>query len=1039
MQSPVAGPKTFAWILLLVLASTGLVSAQKGSNWRVYKASDGMPESACSALYFSPQGKILARHLNVPFVSELDGFRINVIPGPQLGKGRVYQSPGGQLWSIAGNGLEEFQGTAWAQHKLPGLSEGTSNAPAEPLALYPVRQDLVLALLPDVLLEIDTQRSGPPRIRVLKEARQTGLGRFTGLTRARSSGLWITGANGAARVPGPLRNLLPETAWTEYLVSDSLPFSNLREPVELGPPGAESQAETQVIVTALADCRTNNSKCLLTLEAGTWTAARVEDPRFSRAWRGPDRSCWFMAGEGLWQAQDPQADANECEEISARKYFDVAIEPSGAFWVASAEGLFRYAPLLWQTERPLRKINTPVRCIASDQDKRLCFASGNRLYALQGETLRDFPLPMLPGGRPVQARMLFLTQSGALLLAAEDPSALAFDLLFRFEPEHGTFSPVIAEGSRLKALGLLKDGSLCIQRTGGSDSVLLEKLTGSRFDPLIEKPPVNLGKHYLCAFPAQNGDLWISTELGTGCLHEGEWRTYLGNDKSNPEGSSCFVESLEGKIWCAVEDGIWEFDGRKWNSLRRGFDRINDIIRTRDGSMWVATNNGLLRYLREAWVETGLEDGLASTTVRDLFENERGLWAATSRGLSLFHPEVDPESDPPQTFIQKLSELGSTAGPEGGTVTITFSGRDKWKYTARERLLFSYRIDDRDWTAFQENTRITLTDLSPGTHYFQVRSMDRNCNIDPRPAQLEFAMVLPWYKETRLVLIACAGAAAALFFAAVAFNRHRQLVRSYAEVEAKVAERTHELEITSQELFHSQKMNALGTLAAGIAHDFNNILSIIKGSAQIIEENVDSPDKIRLRTDRIKTVVEQGAGIVKAMLGFSRESGALDSDCDVNGIVQETLKLLGDRFLREVEVHFVPGSDLPHIPGSKDMIQQILLNFIFNAAESMEGRKVVRLETAVTPQLPSELVLTPGSAPRFIVISVQDTGCGISRDNLPRIFEPFFTTKAMSARRGTGLGLSMVYELARKLNAGLCVESTIGQGSTFALLLPVPA
>ena len=127
------------------------------------------------------------------------------------------------------------------------------------------------------------------------------------------------------------------------------------------------------------------------------------------------------------------------------------------------------------------------------------------------------------------------------------------------------------------------------------------------------------------------------------------------------------------------------------------------------------------------------------------------------------------------------------------------------------------------------------------------------------------------YRETRLVLISIAGVGVAMFFAGLAFNRHRRLSRSYIEVESKVAERTRELEIANRELVHSQKMNALGTLAAGIAHDFNNILSIIKGSTQIIEDNLENPDKIRTRTDRIKLVVEQGAGIVKAMLGFSRD------------------------------------------------------------------------------------------------------------------------------------------------------------------------
>jgi signal transduction histidine kinase len=296
---------------------------------------------------------------------------------------------------------------------------------------------------------------------------------------------------------------------------------------------------------------------------------------------------------------------------------------------------------------------------------------------------------------------------------------------------------------------------------------------------------------------------------------------------------------------------------------------------------------------------------------------------------------------------------------------------------------------------------------------------------------------LPWYKETRLVLIACAGAAAAVFFGGLAFNRHRQLVRSYAEIEKKVTERTQQLEVASRELLHSQKMNALGTLAAGIAHDFNNILSIIKGSAQIIEDNLHDQEKIKIRADRIRTVVEQGSGIVKAMLGFSRESGALDAACDVNSIVEETLKLLGDRFLREVQVEFKPEPGLPSVPGSKDFIQQILLNFIFNAAEAMSGRKMIQVATRLSEHLPQDLVLAPSPARSFVLITVEDFGCGIPSENLPRIFEPFFTTKALSARRGTGLGLSMVYELAKKLAAGLAVKSVVNQGSIFMLVLPV--
>ena len=225
-----------------------------------------------------------------------------------------------------------------------------------------------------------------------------------------------------------------------------------------------------------------------------------------------------------------------------------------------------------------------------------------------------------------------------------------------------------------------------------------------------------------------------------------------------------------------------------------------------------------------------------------------------------------------------------------------------------------------------------------------------------------------------------------------------------------------------------------GTQIADI--DFNDQNRVLD-ALEIIEDSLDNPGKVRTRVDRITTVVEQGTGIVKAMLGFSRESAEPPGPCDLNGVLEDTLTLLGDRFLREVRVTLDRSPALPEATGSKDFIQQILLNFIFNAAESMAGRKQVVLATRRIDKLPASLVLAPAPAAAYVGVCVRDVGCGISPENLPRIFEPFFTTKAFSARRGTGLGLSMVYELAKRMEAGIAVESVVDQGSTFTLILPV--
>jgi signal transduction histidine kinase len=153
--------------------------------------------------------------------------------------------------------------------------------------------------------------------------------------------------------------------------------------------------------------------------------------------------------------------------------------------------------------------------------------------------------------------------------------------------------------------------------------------------------------------------------------------------------------------------------------------------------------------------------------------------------------------------------------------------------------------------------------------------------------------------------------------------------------------------------------------------------------------------------------------------------------------VDDTLTLLGERFGREVEVCFERGENLPPVFVARDLVQQILLNFIFNAAESMAEQKRIIITTREMASPPSGIILAPSSGKNFVAVAVKDFGCGIPPENLPRIFEPFFTTKALSTRRGTGLGLSMVYELAKKLGAGISVESTSGKGSEFTLILPV--
>lgn len=831
--------KSRAALFLLAIALVALTPplfAQPTNRWRTFTRTDGLPDNGCVSVTPGAGGNVLVRHLRSPEVSILDGDDVKVVRGPGLGRNRVYESPGGQLWSVASEGLQEFRDGQWVSYRIPEIDDRSQPERTNEISLLPVRQGRVLVLLPDRLLQFEAEDPEQPHVELLRRADQTTLGSFTRMMPTRDGTLWLAGTRGFEHSSESLRNLKADQ---------------------------------------------------------TWLAAAEPPPEWSI----------------------PNLPVLSPDELSVRKIYDTVVEPDGTIWAATSDGLFRRAPQIWEE----------VKNAAPPDDQK------------------------------------------------PTPPALPDEIARR--------------------------------------------------------------NQWTSFHVARNGDLWLGSANEIAWRHQESWRYFVSTNQLGPENVLAFAETPDGRIWCATTNQVWDFDGRNWIVSWSGLARIHGLHGARDGILWVAADNGVYRYTQRTWIVNGPEDGLPPAIIRGITENAAGqILASTSDRVYRFRPEADQE--PPQTLL--LDETpGEINFGEGGAVTLSYHGRDKWKSTVPSRLLFSYRMDDRDWSLFLDAREVSFSDLPLGKHYFQVRAMDRNGKVDPSPAQLEFSIVVPWYRETRLVLILSVALGVALFFAGLAMNRHRKLKLSYAEVEQKVTERTRELEVANRELAHSQKMTALGTLAAGIAHDFNNILSIIKGSTQIIEDNLDQPAKIQTRLDRIKTVVQQGAGIVEAMLGFSRASDQQTERCSVNAIVDDTLKLLGDRFLRETEVRFHRGAGLPEIAVARDFVQQVLLNFIFNASEAMTGRKQILLATRLVEAAPAGIILPPARGGPCVAISVTDSGSGIAPENLTRIFEPFFTTKAMSARRGTGLGLSMVYELAKKLEAGLAVETVVGQGSTFTLFLPV--
>jgi PAS domain S-box-containing protein len=236
------------------------------------------------------------------------------------------------------------------------------------------------------------------------------------------------------------------------------------------------------------------------------------------------------------------------------------------------------------------------------------------------------------------------------------------------------------------------------------------------------------------------------------------------------------------------------------------------------------------------------------------------------------------------------------------------------------------------------------------------------------------------------------------------------------------------------QFLQAQKMEAIGKLAGGVAHDFNNILAAIRLHAELGLAAMDRPKEVQEGLEQIRQSAERAANLTRQLLLFSRKQVMQPRDLDLNEVVANMTKML-QRIIGEnvrLELHLHAGALMTRADAA--MLDQALMNLVVNAGDAMpEGGRLL-IETA-EKQLDIGPLLPPDAAPgRYVLLSVSDSGCGISPEVLPHVFEPFFTTKP--AGKGTGLGLATVFGVVKQHQGWIKVDSQPGHGTTFQICLP---
>jgi len=255
---------------------------------------------------------------------------------------------------------------------------------------------------------------------------------------------------------------------------------------------------------------------------------------------------------------------------------------------------------------------------------------------------------------------------------------------------------------------------------------------------------------------------------------------------------------------------------------------------------------------------------------------------------------------------------------------------------------------------------------------------------------------------------------------------------------------------SEEKIRQTQKMDTIGNLAAGLAHDFNNIIGSIQANLSSLEFSINMAkdiktlkEELRFDLDTLKKAAGQGAEMVDILLSLSRQQELPFSIIDLNTIAENTIKICKRTLCKSVEIRFLPSEKEAKISAYPVQIEQILLNLCINAAHAMTFMRpqderqggILKIEIQKVRVGENMIKTIPDAIEGdYWLLSVEDTGIGIPHESFSKIFDPFYTTKPKG--KGSGLGLSMVYNIVREHKGFLELFSEHDKGTTFFIFLP---
>jgi len=523
----------------------------------------------------------------------------------------------------------------------------------------------------------------------------------------------------------------------------------------------------------------------------------------------------------------------------------------------------------------------------------------------------------------------------------------------------------------------------------------LYKKEGNHLKPVAV--PEEYKRHLVdCIAVDASQRLWFAfRDLGVSCLSGTNWIAYTAKEGLGSNRSSAIVCAKDGTIWASMAHGFSRFDGTHWQP--HVLDSSLPGMALVSGSLKLDRNDFL-------WINTCPKSWYTREQLKTPLEKEAYFPFKAIRYRPLRN---NPETDL-SVFTKEVSSEGN--------VFFEWSGVSKWEATPQNELMFSWRLDDGEWSPYSKKTNQIFLNLKSGNYQFEVRARDRDFNVDPTPARCSFVVQLPVWRQAWfmiMILLFVAGLISLAYFLIRANNRRI------------IEKQQHLVELEQVKL----------RFFTSISHEFRTPLTVLLGPLQSLYQST-SAGKIKEQLAMMIRNAEKLRKLVDQILDIRKlEAGRMPVEEVCEDVVQ-FIRALAESLAPLAETKGIDFKiDLPRATCMAwfdvDKFQKIIGNLISNAIKYTPNNGSVGIQV--------EIGYTDSSSPETITVKVEDSGVGISEKEQERIFEQYY--RAESDAEGTGLGLALVKELVELLKGTVTVASPLAAsiGSRFTVALPLRA